>query len=501
VTFYPGLPYTVTVEAYPTNIPIGWFTSTIAATVEDQYGNMVADGTEVTIATDLGSVGSNSVVKTTTDGVAHATLTSGLTVGTAHITATSGSAVGQGQVVFTVGAPYTVTVESWPPTIEVGGSRATITATVMDIGGYAVADGTPVVFTTDLGSLGSNTITKYTVNGVAAATLTSGLTPGVAHITATAGSKLGTAIVKFAAGPPFDIVVMANPSYIPVGGVTSLITATVKDRYGNNVINGTNVDFITTLGTISPSSAATTDGIAVTRLTSGLIIGTARVTAIAGPAEGWVDVVFTIGPPSYIIVVADPTSIGLNGQTSNVAATVRDVGGNNVADNTVVTFTASLGSLGSDTITRTTHSGVATAVLTSGTTAGRAIVTGTVDSIYATATVIFNPGPTFTVTLTANPPAIPANGVSTSLIQARVTDQYGNPVADGTGCSFHATSGNLWPPYDTTRDGIAESTLASTRSPGLATVTATCEGKQGTIHVVFYALFYKLYLPVLFRAY
>jgi adhesin/invasin len=501
VTFSPGSPNTVTIVAYPTNIPIGGATSGITATVKDLYGNMVANGTGVTFTTDLGSVGSNSVVKTTVNGVANATLTSGLVIGTAHITVTSDSAVGYTQVTFTVGPPYTVTVESWPPTIEVGGNTATITATVRDIGGYAVADGTAVVFTTDLGSLGSNTVTKYTMNGTTVATLTSGLTPGVAHITVTAGSKFGTAIVKVAAGPPFTIGVMAHPTYIPIGGATSRITATVKDRYGNNVTNGTYVDFFTTLGTVLPSSDATTDGMATTTLTSGIIVGTARVNAISGPAEGWVDVVFTVGPPFYINVVADPTSIGLSGQTSNIEATVKDVGGNNVPDGTVVTFTTSLGTLGSDTITRTTASGMATAVLRSGTIAGRAIITGTADSVYDIAEVIFNPGPPYTVTLKAVPPAIPANGVSTSMILANVTDQYGNTVADGTGCSFQTTLGSVWPPYDTTLHGVAETILTSTDSPGLATVTAMCGGKQDTTHVVFYTPFYRLYLPVVFKAY
>jgi len=372
-----------------------------------------------------------------------------------------------------------------------------------------VADGTAVVFTTDFGSLGDDPVTQYTVHGVATATLTSGLTPGVAHVTATADSKFDTAMVKFAAGPPSRIDVTADPISIPVGGVTSHITATVKDRYGNHVTNGTNVDFITTLGTVLPSSAATMDGTAVTTLTSGLIIGTATVTAIAGPAEGSVDVAFTVGPPFYVHVTADPTRIGLNGQTSDIEATVKDIGGNNVADGTVVTFTTSLGTLvlspvealGSDAITRTTTSGVATAVLTSGTTAGTAIITATATSIYDTAEVIFNPGPPYTVTLTADPAAIPANGVSTSLIQAIVTDQYGNAVADRINCDFQTTSGRVSPPSDTTLDGVAETTLTSSETPDLATVTATCAGKEGTIHVAFYASFYKLYLPVVLKAY
>jgi uncharacterized Zn ribbon protein len=329
--------------------------------------------------------------------------------------------------------------------------------------------------------------------------LTSGLTPGIAHITVAAGSKLGTTIVKIAAGPPFSIGVTANPTYIPIGGATSHITAIVKDRYNNNVTNGTNVDFITTLGNVSPSSDTTEEGAAVTTLTSELIKGTARVTAISGPAQGWVDVVFTVGSPFYINVVADPTSISLNGQTSDIRATVKDIGGNNVADGTEVTFVTTLGTLGSDTVIKTTTSGVAEAVLTSGTTAGTAVITATADSRYHTTQVVFNPDPPYAVTVTADPMAIPANGVSTSAIRAKVTDQYGNAVVDGIACHFSTTLGTVWPSFDTTLHGVAETTLTSSEDLGLATVTATCAGKQGTVHVSFYQYSFKLYLPVILK--
>ncbi len=501
VTFNPDLPYTMTLEAYPTDIPIGGATSEITATVRDQYDNMVADGTEVTFTTDLGSIGSTSVVKTTANGVANATLTSGLIIGTANITATSGAAEAQTQVTFTVGPPYTVTVESWPPTIEVGGSTATITATVRDVGGYPVADDTPVVFSTDFASLGSDTVTKYTTDGVAIATLTSGTTPGIAHITATADSKSDSTMVKVAAGPPFSIDVTADPTYIPIGGATSLITATVKDRYGNNVTNGTNVDFVTDLGSVSPSSDATEEGKAGTTLTSGIIKGPATVTAIAGPEEGSVEVVFTIGPPFYVNVVADPLIIPLNGHTSNIRATVKDIGGNNVADGTEVTFSTSLGLLGSDTVVKTTTDGVAEAVLTSETAAGTAVVTATVDSLHQTTEVVFSPDPPHAVAVTADPMAIPANGVSTSAVRATVTDQYGNMVADGVTCYFHTSLGEVWPPFDTTFNGVAETTLTSSETVGLAAVTATCESIPDTIYVSFYVPEFKVYLPTLFKAY
>ena len=394
--------------------------------------------------------------------------------------------------------PANIAITADPTSMSVGGYTSTIRANVIDAYGNAVADGTPVVFTTDLGSLGSTTVTKTTTNGVAVATLTSGLIPGTATVRATVDSKFDTVTVNIVPGPPYNIGVTANPTYIPIGGATSSVTATVKDRYGNNVADGTSVEFYTTLGEVSPSSDTTIEGMAGTTLTSGIIKGTARVTAISGPAEGWVDVIFTVGPPFYVNVVANPTSIGLNGETSNIQATVKDIGGNNVADGTEVTFTTSLGTLGSDTVIKTTTSGVAEAILTSETTAGTAVITATADSHYHTTKVVFSPDPPHNVTVTADPMAIPANGVSTSAVQATVTDQYGNMVADGISCYFHTTLGTVWPSFDTTLSGVAETTLTSSETPGLAAVTATCEGIEGTIHVSFYySYLFKAHLPLI----
>jgi len=239
-----------------------------------------------------------------------------------------------------------------------------------------------------------------------------------------------------------------------------------------------------------------------TTLSSGIITGTARVTAISGPATGLVDVVFTVGPPFYVDVVANPTSIGLNGQTSNIQAMVKDIGGNLVADGTEVTFITSLGTLGSDTATRTTASGVAIAVLTSGTTAGTAVITATADSKYDITEVVFNPDPPYNVTVTADPMAIPADGVSSSTLRAMVTYQYGNPVADWTAVTFTTDLGSLGSSsvVKFTTDGVATATLISNRDAGLATVTATCASKQAQTQVYFYSYLFKLHLPLVLKS-
>ena len=85
----PGLPYTVTLVAYPTSLTVG-NTSSLTATVKDQYDNNVPDGTAVLFETSLGSLGSVTVTKTTVSGIVTASLTSQV-VGTAVVTATSDS--------------------------------------------------------------------------------------------------------------------------------------------------------------------------------------------------------------------------------------------------------------------------------------------------------------------------------------------------------------------------------------------------------------------------
>jgi adhesin/invasin len=180
---------------------------------------------------------------------------------------------------------------------------------------------------------------------------------------------------------------------------------------------------------------------------------------------------------------------------------VNDIGGNTVADGTQVTFITSLGTLGSNTITKTTTSGVATAVLTSGTTAGTAVITATADSKYDVTEVVFNPDPPYTVTLTADPLAIPANGVSTSTLRATVTDQYGNPVADWTAVTFTTDLGSLGSSsvIKFTTGGVATVTLTSSET-GLAAVTATCGGKGGQTNVLFYSYLFELHLPLVLKS-
>jgi uncharacterized repeat protein (TIGR02059 family) len=105
----PGPASTVALTAVPSSIVAnGTSTSALTATVRDEHGNPVADGTNVVFATSKGSVGSLTITKTTTNGVATATLISSTTAAVADITATADGVSATGAVIFApAGAPVT----------------------------------------------------------------------------------------------------------------------------------------------------------------------------------------------------------------------------------------------------------------------------------------------------------------------------------------------------------------------------------------------------------
>jgi hypothetical protein len=103
--------YTITFTASPGRIPVNGRTSLLAATVNDLFHSPVPDGTKVRFETNLGILGSPAVTKTTTSGVATATLTSGGIEGTAHLTTTVGNDHGYTTVEFfwyRIGLPFVV---------------------------------------------------------------------------------------------------------------------------------------------------------------------------------------------------------------------------------------------------------------------------------------------------------------------------------------------------------------------------------------------------------
>ena len=380
----------------------------------------------------------------------------------------------QSQVV--AGPPASVALTANPAQVPVGGSVATIQALVTDQWGNRVADGTLVTFASDLGTL--NPLSGVTQNGVVSTLLTSGTVPGLATVEAEAGSAQGSVQVPFVPGPPASIETAAEPGEIPVGGATSIITATVRDAYGNLVKDGILVGFAASRGTVAPASVPTSNGVAQTTLTSGAQVGVSVVAAQAGSAEGQVAVLFVAGPPTALSLVAGAPSVPVNGQTGLVA-TVSDAWGNAVADGTPVAFATDLGSV--NPASTTTLNGQAAATFLAGTVAGQASLVAVAGSASGGAVVAVLPGVPAQMSLTASPQSVPLNG--TALLEAGVWDLYGNPVGDGTIVSFSTTLGDVDPLASGTTGGVATSTLHAPGEPGLAIVTAQAGVASDSVQV------------------
>jgi uncharacterized repeat protein (TIGR01451 family) len=104
----------------------------------------------------------------------------------------------------------------------------------------------------------------------------------------------------------------------------------------------------------------------------------------------------------------------------------------------------------------------------------------------STADVTISPPPA-KIVVVANPTRIVADGVSTSTITAEVSDEVGNPIADGTQVTFTTTSGHFpADPYvTTTGNGVATALLTSSEQVGKATVIARAGSRSGTAEVQF----------------
>lgn len=104
-----------------------------------------------------------------------------------------------------------------------------VTITPFDPATGHIPDGTPVTFTTDLGSIGCETIDKETTGGIATATLTADELAGIAHITGTTDAQ--TINTEVTINPKSSLYLTVTPDKTnPVVGDTVIYTLKV----GNN---------------------------------------------------------------------------------------------------------------------------------------------------------------------------------------------------------------------------------------------------------------------------
>jgi len=158
-----------------------------------------------------------------------------------------------------------------------------VRAFVTQSGGAPVHNGTVVYFSSSLGTPIPNQ--AETNDGVATVQFSAGNTVGQAQVSAVSGAaKLSAALtITITSGgvTVSRIVLIATPGFVPVGGGSVNLAATVEDAAGNPV-QGLTVLFTASAGTLSNSSAISDrNGVATVTLTTST---QTTVTASAGGA-------------------------------------------------------------------------------------------------------------------------------------------------------------------------------------------------------------------------
>ncbi|MCK5737699.1 Ig-like domain-containing protein, partial [bacterium] len=492
----------------------------IIATVYDAQGN-TEPGATVTFKTSLGQFVEGSSLpgitnKTTTattdvDGEATVMLVSGTTIGTATILAALDGLNTSATVIFIADEPKTISLRAAPSTIRPNGT-SNVFATLLDINGNPV-EGRTIVFSQQInmseGAL--NLLSAVTnVNGEAQATYTAGAIPGADIVQAALSSDLGLKITTTIVVDPSAIVVDAinvtagSPSLVADGASKVKIRAVVTDNEGNPAI-GKIVTFTTTAGTLSSTTATTSDiGLAEVMLQSSTITGPVNVRA---ECDGFIDdlqtddgeaeLIFVPGPADHIILYAFPDVVPPNGAFKTAAIVldqyenrlldqrvnflVREVGSNTLVDSVELPFDYDPET--DDGVYRLDWSAVYG-------TKDLEITARVNNGVSETVTVDVDENATIVgfIDVAAGAEEIKADGTSSVLIRATVLDYKGAP-AQGIMVDFATTLGTLSSAQkETDANGIADVMLKAETTWGTATVTADANGFWGEVPVRFTSL-------------
>ncbi|MDH3976798.1 MAG: Ig-like domain-containing protein, partial [Deltaproteobacteria bacterium] len=522
IPFSPGPPFSLALSASPTTIIANGFEKTIvSALVRDESNNPVKDNLYVTFSinstiygTYPNGTGTSDPVPTSA-GYATIELTSGTTPGTPTLTARIGAKT----------ATYnglTLNADLTPPSVLAGYSPADLAtdvpkntlitatfsedvqqATVENDANITVFENGSSVLKTIVYNAATRTVSIDPQDFVDGAAVTvqfdAGITDLVGLPLTPSPFTWSFTVESVSVGAPASMTISASKDLIISDNTdTAAVTAVVKDSGGGNVIDGTQIQFSSSLvdvdlgsGSGVPVIVGTVGGQASVNIRSA-VNGLASITAaaVSAPAVNAAYGVEFVEPPFQLTVVPAVASIPADGlSTTTITATVNDQYANAVANGLFVNFSTSHGSLDSNSVS--TVSGQSTVTITSTTFRNYSVfitanVAGT--ALTKTTQISFKPGPPNAVTFNASDLVIAANGADTSTITATFVDDDGNRVKDGITVTFETTDGTfsngLQVITATTLGGDASADLTSTVSivDIIPTITATAGAATGTFN-------------------
>ncbi|MGQ9520281.1 MAG: Ig-like domain-containing protein, partial [Candidatus Fervidibacter sp.] len=453
--------------------------TTVVARVFDAVGNTVEDGTLVSFSADAGTFTPSNT--TTIGGVASATLTSTSATGrfsvraVAQVPGQQTPAEGSTTVSFAVDVTD-ISVSANPDTI-IGNGQSTSQVTATFTG--SIPDGTRVLFTTDRGLIvtptglqrsawipvAGNTAqvtfqSEYVpadtnatvrveavdpsgsvVSGVTQIAMTRPPQPPVlqplevaTNVLSVSSSNSRTPAQRQALGPEpnrttITVTVLEQNVKLPVPNVTVFLSSSDsnglwEDAQGNTSLGGIQV-------------ITDNNGQAIVTFYSSTASGQVTLTARMDQQEQTATITVMPGNPASITVAFSGAQTAPDGipyiyvpgagtpTSATVIATVKDANGNNVRDNTPVTFSVLEGSL-SPTDTVATQNGQAQVTLSSSQATGEFVVQAVADSVVGTGRIRYAANVPDITSIIADPDTIPDDGVTKSNITIQL------PAPDGT---------------------------------------------------------------------
>ena len=344
---------------------------------------------------------------------------------------------------FSSGVTSIVEITPPDPSLPIGATQQ-FTATA------AQSDGTSIDVTAQAAWTSSNT----SVASVNSSGLASALGAGTTTITATYGSTVGRTTLTVTSATLSSISVTPTNPAIPKG-FTEQLTAT------GIFLDGTNFN-ITTQATWSSSndSVATVDN---TGLVVGIGPGTATITAASGDISGTTTIMVTSATLTSISLSPTSPSIPSTpaGTIQQFTATGAFSDGTSLDISTQVTWSSS-----NIAVAIITSSGVATSVA-----AGASTITATYQTISANTTLTVTSAGLISISVTPTNPDV-ARGA---------TQQFTAIGTYSDGTSRDITSQVTWRSTNISVVTVNSTGLATTVSPGTATITAASGNISGSV--------------------
>ncbi len=283
-----------------------------------------------------------------------------------------------------------------------------------------------------------------------------------------------------------QVVLFASSTVVALNGTVD-ITANVLEPGGIPVQNGTQVNFVTTLGTIEPAEARTSAGRATVRLRAGGTSGIARVSAFTGgaSAEG-LEVRIGASAATRLSLSAATGSLPPAGGTTELLAVVTD-DENRRLEGVPVNFSANAGALRDSTVV-TDRNGEARTTLTA---TRETTVTATVGAVTQTLVVRVTTAPLITL---SGPTTPIGEGESASFSVGVQVGANGDPIrdvridfGDGTSQSLGAVTGTRTVSHVYSRAGTYRVEVTVSDTGGIVerqSTTVTVEARAITVSLL-----------------